>query len=64
MQIHHMSVYTCNSEGWKVCSITVNRNLYLLLLIMRIFKMMDMRRVENVPPIGAKKEAYMFYFGV
>jgi hypothetical protein len=38
-------------------SITVNRNLYLLPHIMRMFKMMDMRRVENVPLIGAKKEA-------
>jgi hypothetical protein len=54
----------CNSEGWKNYSIRVSRNLYLLPHIIRMFKMMDMRRVENVPPNGAKKEAYMFYFGM
>jgi hypothetical protein len=52
-----MSVYTCNSEGWKNYSIRVNRNLYLLPHIMKMFEMMDMRRAENVPPIGEKKEA-------
>lgn len=61
MQIRHMK---CNSEGWKNYSIRVSRNLYLLPHIIRMFKMMDMRRVENVPPNGAKKEAYMFYFGM
>lgn len=47
MRIRHMSVYTCNSEGWKNYSIRVNCNLYLLLHIMRMIILMDTRRAEN-----------------
>jgi len=59
-----MPEYTCNSEGWKNYSIRVNRNFYFLPHVMRMFKIMDMRRVENVLPVGEKKEALMFYFGM
>jgi len=56
MQIRHISVYTCTPNGWKNYSLRVNRNLYFLPHVMRMFKVMDMKRVENVLTIGERKE--------